>query len=92
MVKIAPGGPVVERSPGVLEVPGSVPAGQTTLCTASILRLDQGNMVGFLVVDCKMRLLYHCACDVAFQCGGTISATSRHRHNMIEIMLKVTLN
>ena len=37
-------------------------------------------------------MLYQCACDIAFKCGSTISATSRHRHDMTEITLKVTLN
>ena len=33
-----------------------------------------------------------CACDIAFRCGSTISATSRHYHDITKIMLKVTLN
>ena len=54
-------------------------------------------MVGFPVVDCKMwpggmLHVYQRACDFVLKCGGTISDTSRHRHDMTEILLKVTLN
>ena len=37
-------------------------------------------------------MLYQCACDIAFKCGSTISATSRQHRDMTEILLKVTLN
>ena len=55
-------------------------------------------MIGFPVVDCKMcpgGMLYQCACNIAFKCGSTTSATSRHCHDhddMTEIPFKVTLN
>ena len=32
---------------------------------------------------------YQCACDIAFKCGSTISATSKYHHDMTEITLKV---
>ena len=62
-----PSGPVVERSPGVREIMGSIPGwvipktlkmvlGASLLSTrhSGIQRLGQGNMVGLPVVDCKM--------------------------------------
>ena len=45
-------GLVVERSPCVQEVIGSIP-GKVHRCLAlGIKRLDQGNIVGLLIVDC----------------------------------------
>ena len=37
-------------------------------------------------------MLCQCAYNIAFKCGSTISATSRHLHDMTDILLKVTLN
>ena len=93
---------MVECLPGVREVVDSIPDWVIPKTLKMVLdafmlrkRIDQGHMVGFPIVDCKMCpgvMLYQCACDTAFKCGSTISATNRHHHDMTEIMLKVTLN
>ena len=62
MVSTSPGGLVVERSPGVREVVGSIPGRVIPktlkmVLDASLLSArhvkDQGHMVGFPIVDCK---------------------------------------
>ena len=101
----APGGLVLECSPGVQEVVSSIlsrviPKTLKMVLNASLLSAlhskNRSRTYGrFPIVDCKMRLggmLYQCSCGITFRCGSTISATCRHRHDVIEIMLKVTLN
>ena len=96
---------MVERLPGVQEVMGSTPDRVISktlkmVLDASLLKpwhlkVRSRNMVVFPIVDCKMwpfGNLYLCPCKIAFKCGSTISATSRHQHNMTEIRLEVTVN
>ena len=101
-----PSGLVVKHSPAVHEFVGLIPSqvipktlkmvlDASLLSTQKFYRIDQGHMVGFPVIDCKMWLggmLYQCACNITFKCGSTISDTSRHSHDMTEIPLKVKVN
>ena len=89
-----PGGLVVECLPGVREVMGSIPCQVIPktlkmVLDTSLLLKERSRIYGrFPAVNCKMwrgGMLYQCACDIAFKCGSTISATSRHRHDMTEI-------
>ena len=48
-----------------------------------------GSAGGPVVAHLRCAIWDQCACDIAFRCGSTMSATSRHRHDMTEIMLKV---
>ena len=79
---------------GVWEVKGSIPCQAISKTLKMVLGASLLNIRYLKDRPIRKygRLLYQCACDMAFRYGSTITATSRHHHDFTEIMLKVTLN